>query len=465
MAKIHIRSYLDPGAPQFDGLDRRAFIKFFRENFEKTPYITQFPNSLVVDRNSKTIQLSFPSSPLFIIGHLVALTNTTDTVFQSTNYRVIDVQNNIIILRIDNYDSVTYPIGDTGLSIKAQLAPLNWEVCWADTNKFSMRSKNVKSSKNVFTIHTPSFTAATVEPSNGVTNLKYATASTVRISRDIDKSNGTLIDDLTTTTQNMYTGDSTTKETLYFVWNCYSYSYSNAYSGNIPWFLIADDRFFYIIVGSYGSTSGINDSSRNFPRQQNYGVSRNTYFFGDPDFLGDPSIIDKDGTVLQTSYSTNWDNSTSFYQSKFTERFNSPYTTSNKSSGNIYFARDFDTVLGSGIANDITTASLLTMSNFQTFSGGNSSFGYPNKVTNGILTFPIYLAKVVDGGTTSRGSYVRSILPFTLFCHTNLTNLMSSNWTLIDYNLFKLYDGRLIMPIVVSADTTVVSQVALFELD
>ena len=120
---------------------------------------------------------------------------------------------------------------------------------------------------------------------------------------------------------------------------------------------------------------------------------------------------------MQASWNPNWDSSTSFYQSKFTERLNSNYTPSSKSSGNIYFARDFDTVLGSGIANDLTTATLLTMSNFQPYSGGSNSFGYPTKVTGGILTFPIYLSKAVDGGTTSRGSYVRSILPFTLSCH------------------------------------------------
>lgn len=465
MAKIHVRSYLDAGAPQFDGLDRRAFIKFFKEHFEKTPYIQQFSTSLIVDPNSKTIQLVFSSTPLFSIGQLIAITSTDNTVFQSTQYRIVDIQNNVLILKIDNYDQQVYPLSDTNLGIKAQLAPLNWEICWSDTNKFSMRSKNPASSKNVFTIHSHSFSPAMAEAGSGVTNIKYATASVVRVSRDINKTTGALIEDLTQTTHNLYTADPLIKETLFFNWNCYSYSYSNAYNGNIPWFLIANDKFFYILVGSYGSTSSINNADRNYTRQQSYGVSRNTYMFGDPDFLGDPNLVDRDGTILQASYNVNWDTSTTFHQSKFTERLNSAYGVSSKSSGNTYFMRDYYTTLGSSSSNDIVTSTSLTISNFQSTSGGNNSFGYPNKITGGILTFPIYLSKTIDSGSTSNGSYVRSILPFVVTCHTNLTNLAASNWTLLDYNAIKLYDGRMLMPIVTSCSSTIITSLALFELD
>lgn len=465
MSKIHIRSYLDQNAPQFDGIDRKALIKFFTAHFKDEPYIVQHPVTIVTDANSKTLQITLNEPPKFIEGHLIQLKETENTVFQSTSYRVIKIEANTLTVTVSNFDEVEYPVSENSLNMKVQLAAFDWEVCFSSANQFSMRSTNPKSSRNVFTLKTNNFTAAETEPSGSATSIKYSTASPVYVSRSIVTNTGELIEDLTQTAHNMYTGDNTTKQTLYFVWNCYSHSYSTCYGGNVPWFLVADDKFFYLIVGSYSNSAAnsVNSDNRNFHRNPDYGVMRHTYMFGDPDFLGDPDFVDHDGTVLQASWNSNWDSSGAFYQSRFTDRINSGIAIGSKSTGNLYFIRDFETSVVQSVSNDIIAASLYSVFNSANTIGGGSGFSYPNKPTGGFLNFPIYLAKYVSG--TNGGGYYRSALPFALNTPITLSNLMGSNWPSIDYNLFKSSTGQLLLPIITSASTSAVNNIALFELD
>ena len=318
MSKIHVRSYLDNGAPQYDGLDRLAFIKLFRTVFAEESYIIQHPRTLVVEPTSKTIQITFNETPLFVEGHLIQIKDTDNNAFQSSSYRVLSVQNTTVIAKIDNYAEVVYPVSDSSLNIKVQLADLGWDICWNTDSQFSMRSSNPKSSRNVFTLKTNNFAPANTQVAAGTTSTKYATAFPVYVSRSIDTSTGSLIEDLTANTHNQYIGDSTTKQSLYFTWNSYSYSNSTTYSGLIPWYIIASDKFFYIFVCHYSNnSSSITSSERNYYRNPDIGCSRYTYMFGDPDFLGDPDFVDSDGTLLQASYNTNWDSSVSMYGGRF----------------------------------------------------------------------------------------------------------------------------------------------------
>ena len=90
MSSIRVRSYLDENAPQFDGQDKRAFIKFMKAMFESPSYNARVVSTITVNQTDKTISIPTTTKAGFSTGNLLKITGTLSPAFQTTYYRVIE---------------------------------------------------------------------------------------------------------------------------------------------------------------------------------------------------------------------------------------------------------------------------------------------------------------------------------------------------------------------------------------
>lgn len=444
MSSIRVRSYLDENAPQFDGQDKKAFLKFMKAMFESPSYNAKVTANIVVNPTDKTITIPVTGSPGFSVGNLVKISGTLSAAFQSTFYRVVEASDGKLTLGISNYNDVTYPASDLSTSILLEHAPLDWDVCYSTATQFSLRSKDPTSSKTVFTI------SESKNPKMNNSPTTYPSVAAVRVSKDINTSTGVLIDDLTSTTnaRGLYS------ESLHLPWNYYSYYYSAVTAGNIPWFIITNSKFVYMIIGA-------SQGQRNFNRTPSGAVSRDTYYFGDPDFLGDPSYIDYNGFVIKADATTNTDTSSSIGDlGGFTRKINTNYQTSIRTTANSgWWMRPFEAV-----GTDIEAITLTSYAGYNNNESGGGSISYPNGPTRGLLFFPIFIGSYTSA-TNNTGNIVRSILPFTLYCPCSLNNYTNNNYLNADYVVLKTYDNKNILSIITQATSSTITSSAFFELD
>lgn len=449
MSSIRVRSYLDENAPQFDGQDKRAFIKFMKAMFESPSYNARVVSTITVNQTDKTISIPTTTKAGFSTGNLLKITGTLSPAFQTTYYRVIEASDTKLILSISNYSTVAYPASDLSNSILVEHAPLDWEVCYSTDTQFSVRSKDPLSSKNVITVSE----SKNPKMNTSTTTYTNANAAAVKVSKDINKTTGVVIDEYTSVTnaKGLYS------ESLHFPWNHgTSYTSSGISSGNVPWFIFSSTKFVYILVGSRAT-------ERNFSRSVGTSLERNVLFFGDPDFLGDPSYVDYGGYLLASSYALSTDFASSVtYSGGISAQINSFKNTNTRDPSVAYWMRPFEAA-----SSDIETVSLgsayLTTSSYN----GGGAIPYPNGPTRGLLFFPIYVLSYLSGSNNS-GGVVRSSLPFTCYCPNSLQNYASGNFTTCDYVLLKTYDGKLIMPVVTlatSSTSTPITSAMFFELD
>lgn len=440
MSSIRVRSYLDENAPQFDGQDKRAFLKFMKAMFESPSFNAKVTANITVNLTNKTINIPVTGSPGFSVGNLIKISGTLSASFQSTFYRVVEASDGKLVLGISNSTEVTYPSSDLSSSILLEHAPLDWEVCYSTATQFSVRSKDPLSSKNVLTISEPKDPKLNVPTTN-------ANVCNVKVSKDITTGTGVLIDDLTSVTNAM----GTFSESLFFVWSHSSYYNSATLAGNIPWFIISSSKFVYLLIGS-------DSSNRNFNRIPSTSTYRNTFFFGDPDFIGDPSYIDYGGFVIKTDYSTS--TSTSIGDTGgFTQKINSLYAGNNRSTSSPgYWMRPFEAV-----GTDIEAISLTSLYGFNNTNSGGGTIPYPNGPSRGLLFFPIFVGNYTSA-SNNIGNIIRSTLPFTLYCPNSLKNYVNNNFTSADYVVLKTYDNKNILSIITQTITSITSS-AFFELD
>lgn len=444
MSSIRVRSYLDTNAPQYDGQDKRAFLKFMKAMFESPSYNARVVSTITVNSTAKTITVPTAGAPVFSVGNLLRITGTLSATFQSTYYRVVEASDSKLTLSISNYDTVAYPANDLSNSILLEHAPLDWEICYSTDTQFSIRSKDPTSSKTVLTVSEPK------NPKLNTPPTAYANVCNVKVSKDITTGTGVLIDDLTSVTN----ARGTFSESLFFVWNHSSYYYSATLTGNVPWFIISSSKFVYLIIGS-------EQSARNFNRLSSTATYRDTFYFGDPDFIGDPSYIDYNGFIMKTDYSVNTDTSTSIGDNGgFTGKINVKYTGNSRVPSNSgYWMRPFEAT-----GTDIEAITLLSLDGFNNTNSGGGTLLYPNAPSRGLLFFPIFVGNYTNTNNNI-GNVIRSTLPFTLYCPNSLNNYTNNNFTNVDYTVLKTYDNKNILAIVTQASTTTINSSAFFELD
>lgn len=459
MAKCTVMSYLDQGAPQFLGKERDAIHKLMSMAFTQG-YNTQYPQTLVVDTTTKTIHLSFPSEHGFREAHLLSIVGTDSTAFQSTRYRVIQVPTTTtLVCLIDNYNEVQYPESDSSTTIAVKVAPLDWEVVYKTDLQLSVRSKNPASSGNILTLKSPSL------PDFAYTATgNYTQASAVFVSENIDDSNGSLLNDYTA--NHSYNNH----ESFYWLWNNYShFAYSITYGREYrcPWYIVGDDKFFYLILSPYTSSNTDTSGDRNYARSVDNSCLRQCYMFGDPEPLAVGLDIDKTGTVLTAHYSKGGVENNSSTNSACRIPSSELRRNNNSLLGCAYFAGPLDME-----TNDLIPLSLSTIdfpfSSTAGYNMGGSNFHmkYPHETTRGLLFFPIYTRVYRDEYNSL--NYYRSILPYARFCPISSRNLVVSGWVAWDYKPFKNSEGNFILPIVGEASggsSGYVYTFYLFELD
>lgn len=463
MAKLRVMSYLDVGAPQYTA-DQRDAILHLMKMLNQTAYNTKFPTSLTVDSNTKTLHLSFAVAHGFTEGHLLEITGTTSATFQSDSYRVITVPSGTtLICKIDNYATVTYPSSDTSTQISVKHKPLGWDIVYSSATQYSIRSKSAISSKNVLTLKEP--TLARLKFGVGAYSAPACVAA--HISESVDGSTGEIL--------NSYIKGNDYQNVESFYWASYNYSWpSSSYTPSasaisngdhlLPWWLVGDDKIFYLILGAWHNDSSCRN--RNASRVISQSTYRQCYMFGDPDFLGDPAFIDKGGCMFSAHYKPGGQHSPGptpeDAPAVFTESYRTDVLPSNFAYGT-YFVRPLDMVGNSVIPASWTTIDIAYTSTYYNFSTGAFYMQYPHVTTRGLLFFPYY-ARVHTLSASNSANYLRSILPYARMCPINLTNI-SQSWVGFDNVLIKSDNGKQILSIVRFGSVNTVYGSFLYELD
>lgn len=462
MAKLRVMSYLDVGAPQYPADQRDAILQLMKM-LNQTGYNTKFPTSLVVDSNTKTLHLSFSVGHGFTEGHLLDITGTTSNAFQSDSYRVITVPSaTSLVCKIDNYATVTYPASDTSTQINVKHKTLGWDVIFSSTTQYSIRSKLSTSSKNILTLKEPTLARLKF----GVSAYSAPACVAAHISENVDPSTGEIL--------NSYIKGHDYQNVESFYWASYNYSWpSTPYTPSaaaisngdhfLPWWVVGDDKIFYLIVGSYHNNSGM--QCRNASRSVPTSTYRECYMFGDPDFLGDPAFIDRGGCMFSALYKPGGQHvngpSSDSGPFVFTESFRSDYTTTAMDYGT-YFVRPLDMTGNSVVPVSWSTIDFPYSSTVYNFSTSTYYMQYPHVSTRGLLFFPYYTRVHTAGLNTL--SYYRSSLPYARMCPINITNI-SQNWVGFDNVIIKSDNGKQILSIIrIGANNSVLGSF-LYELD
>lgn len=462
MATLRVMSYLDVGAPQYPADQRDAILQLMKM-LNQTGYNTKFPTTLVVDSNTKTLHLSFSVGHGFTEGHLLDITGTTSNAFQSDSYRVITVPSaTSLVCKIDNYATVTYPASDTSTQINVKHKTLGWDVIFSSTTQYSIRSKLSTSSKNILTLKEPTLARLKF----GVSAYSAPACVAVHVSENVDGSTGEIL--------NSYIKGHNYLNVESFYWASYNNSWPSAnYTPSagaisngdhfLPWWIVGDDKIFYLIVGSYHTNSSMN--TRNASRVVSGATSRQCYMFGDPDFLGDPAFIDKGGCMFSSLYKPGGQNvntpSGDDAPAVFTELFRTDFSSTSMQYGT-YFVRPLDMTGNSVIPVSYSTIDFPSSSTLYNFSTSTFLMQYPHVTTRGLLFFPYY-TRVHTAGVNTFG-YYRSSLPYARMCPINITNI-SQNWVGFDNVIIKADNGKQILSIVRYGSNNIILGSFLYELD
>lgn len=440
MAKIRLMSYLDQGAPQYLPEDRDAILKLMKMANE-TSYNTQYPTTLVIDRNSQTIHLSFNVEHGFKEGHLLEFKSTDSPSFQSTNYRVISSTASTLICKIDNLNEVEYPDTESSSTMFVKHKHLDWEVVFSSATQYSIRSKDPTSTRNVLTLKEPSLARLKFN----VGPYTAPACVSAHASTNVDSSTGEIL--------NSYTAVHNYQNTESFYWCSYvhnfvgtNYTPSAAAISNrdhyLPWWIIGNDKVFYLIVGAYHDQSSMR--YRSASRSNDNYISRQCYMFGDPEYLGDPNYIDMGGTLFSALYKPGGINAPgngaeSVYPMLYTESHRTNYSITDLQMGQ-YFLRSHDMQNNSLVPISYSTIDYPYSSTVYNFSNGGPFMQYPHLTTRGLIFFPFF-TRVYQSGTNTQ-NYYRSIMPFARFCPINLTNI-AQQWYHYDNNIIKSADGKM----------------------
>jgi hypothetical protein len=289
--------------------------------------------------------------------------------------------------------------------------PLDWEVIYSSASQYSIRSKDLTSTRNVLTIKEP----ASARLKFNVTQYSAPACVALNISESVDPSTGNI--------NNSYTAvhDSGGAEAFYWT------SYNNAFSSSsitpsvaalaandhlLPWYLVGDDRFFYLMIADYTDSTSLR--YRNATRVSSAYRYTKVFTFGDPQFLGDPNFVDKGGTIFTAHYKPGGTNNSGYTADAgtpnfFTEAFDTSYLPSSFASGS-YFLRPLDLSGNSVIPLSLSTIQFPNTSTSFNFSTSNLYMQYPHVSTRGLIFFPYY-TRVQTTNSPNTFNYYRSLLP------------------------------------------------------
>ena len=440
MSKIRVRSYLDGNAPQFLCADKNGIIPFIKAMFEQESYGNVTPTAYEQDLVNNQLILTFEAPPGFSAGNLIQIVGSSKNSINQNYFRVVATDGLRLYLKYDYSKLEDLTSGFIPSALVVRHAPLNWEVAYSSDSQISIRSKNTTSTKNVFTFKRPSSAEYTAE--------KWLYLSTINISRDVSNT-GELVESFLQSTQNDFAG-ATESPWCIHTYNWY-YNWSEpVLTQKYPWYLISDDKFFYLILG-HNPYDGAQRNGINFDRTNAF-MSRSMFVFGDPD-----PILESDVDPLKTIFSGFYANPSSY--NKYVQgstNYSQPFVTVNSNDTNNSYAgtflsiRDFNNLPGK--PGKVTPTS---------FSFANT-YSFPSPLGHGIMFQPLYFSKILGTGINS-GNYIRSKMPFAVQPLQSLRNLVSASWASIDYVPIKA-NGSLILNIVLYADPTVQNTFS-FELD
>ena len=464
MAKIRVMSYLDTGAPQYPASQRDAIMALLKV-LNTTTYNTTYPTSIVVDSNSKTLSISYSTPHGYTEGHLLTIANTTSSAFQSDSYRVISTPSSTTLTcKIDNYGTVTYPASDNSGTMSTRHKPLDWEIVFNSATQYSIRSKDLTSTRNVLTIKEP----AAARLKFNVTQYSAPACVALNISESVDPSTGVI--------NNSYTAQHDSGGAEAFYWSSYNYNFaSSSYTPSaaaitandhlLPWYIVGDDRFFYLMISDYTDSAALR--YRNATRSSSAYRLTKVFAFGDPQFLGDPNFVDKGGTIFTAMYKPGGTNNPSYTSdfstpNLFTENFDYSYLPSNFSAG-AFFVRPLDLTGNSVIPLSLSTIQFPNTSTSYNFSTVNLYMQYPHVSTRGLIFFPYY-TRVHTVSSSNSFNYYRSLLPWARFCPINITNLIQ-NWVQLDNTIIKSTNGKQNYCVIRYGQDTIVNGAYIYELD
>lgn len=462
MSKIRVRSYLDGNAPQFKAAEKNGIIPFMKAMFEQESYGNIIPIGHQIDLVNNQLILEFDHNPGYSAGNLVQIVGSGLRSFTDNFFRVVSNDDARLYLKYDFNTLDPIPVDFDSTSLVVRHAPMDWEVLYSTDTQFSLRSKNENSSKNVITFKRPQGSAY-----DTAANLY---CSFTHISKGLDSSTGNLIEDYFQKEINSIANNTESPFMIRVAGGNDSFYYQLALdntSVKYPWFLIGDDKFFYLVLGN--AYHNRQNFYMNFDRNPgNQDTRRCVYMFGDPDKILENDLEDPTGFIFNTGYY----NPTTLYTqlttndisqrtslTEFPALLNVPSNRAYDTAG-CFFLRDFTNLPG-----NIQRAGLHTMS----FNGGNyqSPFSYPGPFSHGIYFFPIYTSVMYSDSSgnfnVNTSAYLRSKLPWALAPFQSMRNV-TNTWVDLDYSILKA-QGKDILSIVTHASANVLNRAVHFELD
>lgn len=464
MSKIRVRSYLDGNAPQFKAAEKNGIIPFMKAMFEQESYGNIIPIGHQIDLVNNQLILEFDHNPGYSAGNLVQIVGSGLRSFTDNFFRVVSNDDARLYLKYDFNTLDPIPVDFDSTSLVVRHAPMDWEVLYSTDTQFSMRSKNETSSKTILTYKRPQNT--TYDTSNQLYTTFF------HASKGLDVTTGEIFEDYF---QKRIQEISNNTESPYHVRVAGN---QNTYSNNLatnntttkyPWYLVGDDRFFYLIIGNAHNEGNNNRDYMNFVRNPgNADTRRCVYLFGDPDKMFQDDPEDPTGFIFNTSY---YNPITMYSQltangidarvslTEYPSALNNPSNRSHDLAPCI-FLREYNNLPGTTFV-----ANLHTMS----YTGTNSSsaFSYPGPFSHGIYFFPIYTSVMFHDINNSYGhntsAYLRSKLPWALAPFQSLRNITNS-WVDLDYSIIKA-QGKNILTIVTYAGSNILHRSVSFELD
>ena len=462
MSNIRVRSYLDGNAPQFNAAEKNGIIPFMKAMFEQDSYGSVTPTAYEQDYVNNQLILTFSSDPGYSAGNLIQIVGSSKTSINDNYFRVSAVDGLRIYLKYDFTVLEDLTAGFIPSALIVRHAPFKWEVLYSTDTQFSMRSKHEKSSKTILSFKRPK------EDSYSTAKSFYTTL--FHASKGLDSTNGDILDDYF---QQRITelGDNT--ESPYQVRIAGNYR-TDSYPLEItntttkyPWYLVGDDKFFYLILGnmhSYGHSSYTRDYM-NFTRIPSSEETRRcVYMFGDPDKILEDDPEDPTGFIFNTTYYSPVNMYSQFTTNNIDQKIsitdypnclNNPVDRGHDLAPCI-FLREYGNLPGSTFVANVHTMSF-------TGTNPNSAFSYPGPFSHGIYFFPIYLSVMFPSYGANTSSYLRSKLPWALAPFQSLRNVTNS-WVDLDYSVLKA-QGKDVLTIVTLAGSNTLHRSVSFELD
>ena len=412
MSNCRRMTHEDVGAPSFFGYKRDGLYSFL-----DTVFLTGYNELFVLNytREERVLTVNYAAPHGYVVGQLLQFKGSVTTGL-NINHRVTEVPstNSLKIYLKDDAFS-TYPEASAETGLQTKVAPFNWEKVYESPTQRSYRSRATDSSKIVITFKRPTFHATQLVTTNAV-------CYEIDISKNVDVTTGSSIDSCFATKK-----ASSGHNCFYFISSTNSDSLATAATwtndtARVPWTLVGDERFVFLMYSSFVDGSYENGSYRQFlPPSQYVGSYRHPcmYAFGDIVSYDSQEYVTGSSFFFKFYYFEN----NSSYEGNIINQLYRVFLKPGSWSNYTYYYSAFDPKGTYASARTITIGPTY----YSTGDGANCGYSnyvaYPQRVTGGLNYHDFQAYESNTTGVNNAGMFYKGIFPYVKYSDCNLRNI------------------------------------------